>query len=267
MVEKHQFINVNDVSFAYSHNKKIFEKIHFSIEKNETVLLLGVSGAGKSTLLKLLIGLLSASSGEISINNIPIKEISLSALSYHITVSLQNPDNHIFCTNVYDEIFYGVKNLGLPEKNVQKVIQLFGLENITKKHPYDLHSTQRKLLSLASALAMHSPFFIFDEPTSGLGKKEKTIVGNALQYLQHQQNGYILITHDVAFGFAHCERIMILENGKFIVDCLLQEFITLKESFAILKQTGLQMPVAPRISHFLEHDVIAKSVEEFKIKY
>ena len=265
MAEEIPFIQIDNVSFGYSDAQRVLVELTAGIRRHSTTLLAGGNGAGKSTLLKLLVGLLRPVAGSIRIAGknpagTPVHEIARS-----IAVSLQTAEHHIFSTTVKKEILFGPMNLRIrdPESVAEKVMRLHGLDTHAGDHPYDLHPAQRKLLSLATAVAMETPFLIFDEPTAGLSKPEKEIFSSVLGTLRKDGRGYIIITHDIPFGFEHCDRIIVLGEGRFMVDQNITTFIQRPDAEGTLRRAHTEMPASARMARLLGHHPLPATASEF----
>jgi energy-coupling factor transporter ATP-binding protein EcfA2 len=259
------FVEFTKVDFSYFTNSTVLHNISFSIERTEHVMLAGTIGAGKSTALKLTVGLLAPNTGTIQVDGIRPSTHSLYEIVKRIGVALQNPSDQIFSSTVREEILYGLRNLGEKENSgmLPRVADLFGLSRLLDKHPYDLHPAQRRLLTLASAFAMNTPFYIFDEPTSGISKPERETISEALNQLRVTNKGYILITHDLAFGMEHCDRILVLNKGILTVNESLPKFLLRPNAQGILKKNGLEMPIVPRMSAVLAQNTITARYADF----
>ncbi len=259
------FVEFTNVGFSYSHNSPVLHSISFSIERTEHVMLAGTIGAGKSTALKLAVGLFAPDKGSIRVDGISPSIPSLYEIVKRIGVALQNPSDQIFCSTVREEMLYGLRNLGANETSdtFQRTVALFGFSRLLDKHPYDLHPAQRRLLTIASAIAMNTPFYIFDEPTSGISKPERESIVGALHQLRIAGKGYMLITHDLAFGMEHCDRILVFNKGILAVDESLPDFLQRENAQGILKKNGLQMPIVPRMSAQLAQNTITAQYPDF----
>lgn len=265
MDEEVPYISLNNVTFHYGSADPVLRNISVQCGQSSTILLTGANGAGKSTLLKLLLGLLSPQQGTIHVAGRITKERALHELAGDIAVSLQSAEHQIFSSTVRKEISFGPTNLAKAntENLVADAMKMFSLSEYAERHPYDLHAAQRKLITLASAVAMDTPFLIFDEPTVGLSLPEKNIFANALNLLRKRGKGYILVTHDAAFGFHHCDRILILRDGRCTVDNSLSHFLNRPDASGAMRSAKVQLPVSSRLSRLFGQHPVATSVRDF----
>lgn len=265
MVEEDPFIQIDDLTFQYGGSSPVLRNLSARFNAAATVLLCGANGAGKSTLLKLLVGLIEPQKGEIVVGGIRPRETPTYTMARYLGVSIQTAEHQLFSTTVRGEISFGPANLGRPNADelVENALKLFSLTEQAHRHPYDLHASERKLVSLASTVAMDSPFYLFDEPTAGLGKPERSRFSNALDDLKKGGRGYILITHDSAFAFQHCDRIAILNAGRFVVDEQLSNFLLRPDAQAIVKRADVQMPASARLSRLFDQRPVATTTPDF----
>ncbi len=265
MDEEVPYISINNVTFHYGTAAPVLRNISVQCDQSSTTVLTGANGAGKSTLLKLLLGLLSPQQGTIHVAGKITKGRALHELASDIAVSLQSAEHQIFSPTVRKEIAFGPTNLAKANADflVADAMEMFSLSEYAERHPYDLHAAQRKLITLASAVAMDTRFLVFDEPTVGLSMPEKNIFANALSLLRKRGKGYILVTHDAAFGFQHCDRILILRDGRCSVDDSLSDFLIRPDAPGAMKSAKVQLPVSSRLSRLFGQRPVATTVRDF----
>jgi energy-coupling factor transport system ATP-binding protein len=208
-------IRLNDVHFGYSREGMNLHGVSLTIAPGEFVLLVGPNGAGKSTLLKLLNGILKPSSGTVSIDDLDTRTTTIPILASHIAVTFQNPADQIFASTIRDEILFGPTILRRPNptKLADEAMELFQFGNVSTRHPYDLSSAHRKLLTLASAVATDTPLLAFDEPTASLSQPERTILLGALRELKRRKRTLLMVSHDLEFFVPEASRLVVLNEG------------------------------------------------------
>ncbi|MDP4183361.1 MAG: ABC transporter ATP-binding protein, partial [Bacillota bacterium] len=157
-------IRIDNLSYQYKNGNKVLNNLNIHIKGGEFVAVIGQNGAGKTTLLKHLNGLHKPTQGAISICGLDTAKTKTSLLAKKIGFLFQNPDHQIFCSSVYDEIAFGLKNLGVAlseiEAFVQKATEKVGIAQYLKKDPFSLSKGQRQRVALASVLAMETEVLV-----------------------------------------------------------------------------------------------------------
>lgn len=212
-------IIVDNIDFSYGGNK-VLEHVSFSVEKGEYVAFVGRTGAGKSTLLQQLPGLLRPSQGSIFVDGVDIwdKTTDLRSIRCKIGYIFQYPGQQLFAKNVYEDVVFGPRNVGVSEVEAERrayeSIRLVGLPEDVYDMPMDkLSGGQRRRVALAGVLAMQPDYLILDEPVAGLdpeGKREILQIIDAL----HKQAGItiIVVSHDVESVSQYADRVLIVED-------------------------------------------------------
>lgn len=172
----------------------------------------GKNGTGKTTLAKLIVGILKPQSGKILVDGENISGESLAQRGMRIGYVMQNPERQIFSETVVEEMRYGLKNLNLPEEEIQgrvdAYLEFFGLSHHKESFPFILSHGEKQRLVLAAILAMKPKYLILDEPTASLDQKRKTVLG---EYLKKMDCGIIVISHDKAFINTYCTNTIKME--------------------------------------------------------
>jgi energy-coupling factor transport system ATP-binding protein len=157
-------IEVKELHFSYPGEIKALSGISLVVEEGEQVAIVGQNGAGKTTLVKHFNGLLQPLSGTVLVGDWDTRDYDVAQLASRVGYVFQNPDEQLFCRNVTDEIAFGPTNLGLePDKiaeTVEDAIELAELDQYRHSNPYDLSPTWRKMVALASIIAMDTPVVI-----------------------------------------------------------------------------------------------------------
>ncbi|RDW17001.1 cobalt ABC transporter ATP-binding protein [Oceanobacillus arenosus] len=244
-------INVRGLHFGYHQNQKILKQIdlHF---KGKSTAIIGQNGAGKTTLVKLFKGLLKPVKGDILINSINTKEITAAKLANQIGLVFQNPNDQIFKSNVMDEVKYGPLMIGFTEKeaNIQAdlALEAVGLKGLEQVNPYDLNLYERKMISIASILAMDTPIVIFDEPTMGQDYQGKERIKAIINHLRAQGKLVLSILHDMDFVAEVFERTIVMKEGQILLDGETREVFAEAE---LLKEAYLEQPHVTQIGRGL----------------
>lgn len=256
-------IAVNSLSFYYKKEAPILTDITLTFDQRSTAII-GQNGAGKTTLVKLLKGLLKPVSGEILINNQNTKDVSVAKLAGQIGLVFQNPNDQIFKSTVLDEVMFGPLNVGHSKEeaitNSMHALLMVGMEDKKDDHPYDLSLSERKLISIASIVAMNTDIVIFDEPTIAQDHAGKETIKRVMNDLQKKGKWVITIIHDMDFVAESFERTIVLAEGKVLLDGTTREIFLNKE---VLVQAGLNLPHVTQLGFLLEKNKTFLTVDEF----
>lgn len=257
-------IQISDLNFTYPTGIAALSGISLSIESGEQVAIVGQNGSGKTTLVKHLNGLLQPTSGEILIGDWNTKEHSVAKLARRVGYVFQNPDEQLFSKNVGAEIAFGPRNLGYSGEQVQALVKdalaMTELSDKTETNPYDLSATWRKMVALASVIAMDTAIVIFDEPTTGQDAVNVTRIANVIKALRERGKTVITITHDIDFCAENFERVIALSQGKVLLDGKANEVLGQEE---ILATTYVDPPQLTRLGKRLGFRETVRNQEEF----
>lgn len=256
-------IEVKDLHFYYDKEEEILKGINLTFDKEATAII-GQNGAGKTTFVKLLKGLLKPQKGDIIIEGVNTKEISTAKLSKHIGMVFQNPDDQIFKNKVIDEVMFGPLNIGQSskeaEENSKLALEEVGMLDKINKNPYDLSLAERKLVSIASVIAMNTEIIIFDEPTIAQDYEGKKRIKSIIKRLKEKGKLVITIIHDMDFAAENFERIIVFAEGKVLLDGAAREVFSNKE---VLEKAYLELPYVTELCSRLGFNETLLSVEEF----
>lgn len=236
-------LRVENLSFSYNEDKYILKNLSFSIKKGEFTAIIGQNGSGKTTLLKQLNGLLRPSQGRIFIDGSDISSIRTSVLARSIGFLFQNPDHQIFCSTVYEEIAFGLKNMKLGKDNVDRLVReaaaMVSISEYLDSSPFNLSKGQRQRVALASVLAMETDILVLDEPTTGQDYREGMEIMNIVLNLNKKGKTIIIVTHDMELVSRYARRTIILKDGQILEDGHTRAVLAKKESLAA---SNLQPP-------------------------
>ncbi|HKI53184.1 MAG TPA: ABC transporter ATP-binding protein [Anaerolineales bacterium] len=241
-------IEIKDLQFSYPAGVQALDNISLIIESGEQVAIVGQNGAGKTTLVRHFNGLLQPTSGEIKIGDWNTRKQSVAKLASRIGYVFQNPDEQLFSRNVKTEVAFGPKNLGYSNEQVEALInealEMTELSNETETNPYDLSPTWRKMVAIASIIAMDTPIVIFDEPTTGQDAANIARIANVIKTLRERGKTVITITHDIDFCAENFERVIAMAKGKILLDGKANEILGQEE---ILATTYVDPPQLTRL--------------------
>ncbi len=244
-------LEIKDLFYTYSTGLEALKGINLSVKDGEFLAIMGQNGAGKTTLVKHFNGLLKPTKGEVLIDNVNTKDISIAKLARKVGFVFQNPDHQLFSESVEDEISFALKNFGFEEKVIKKqvdwALNLLDILQYRKTSPFMLSGGERKRVALASILAWDPKVIILDEPTIGQDHQQKEKLQQFILQLNSQKKTVIVVTHDVEF-VAECNpRVILMSEGKILVDGVAKKILTNPK---ILRKASIVPPQITKI--FLE---------------
>lgn len=238
-----EYIKLQTVGVAYG-SKKVLQEINFILHKGECVALLGPSGSGKSTILRLIIGLQEQTSGEVFLKNKAVQEYSKAELEQLRTkMGMVFQYSALFdFLSVKENIAFGLRqHTNFSETQITarviELLKLVGLENMGQLMPNELSGGMKKRVSLARAIATSPEILLYDEPTAGLDPIMANVINRLMVQVQKNlQTTSIIVTHDIESALLVADRIILLHEGRIVVDtpkdkvfglhnAILQEFI------------------------------------------
>jgi energy-coupling factor transport system ATP-binding protein len=215
-------IEFEAVSFAYPDGTQALADVSLRIEPGEVLAIVGQNGSGKSTLVRHLNGLLRPTGGRVLMDGADIRPVHVAHLAARVGLAFQNPDRQLFAGRVSAEVEFGPRNLGrrgaeLAER-VALALAAVGLEDVAGANPYDLGYSRRKLLALASVLAMRTPILILDEPTTGQDARGVARVQDVVARAAEEGRTVIAISHDMRFVAECFQRVVVMRAGRVALD-------------------------------------------------
>ena len=257
-------IKIKDLHFTYPSGLQALHGISLSIEAGEQVAIVGQNGAGKTTLVRHFNGLLQPTSGSVMVGDWDTKQNSVAKLASRVGYVFQNPDEQLFSRDVETEVRFGPRNLGYSAEKmdelVKRALTLTELSDKTGDNPYDLSPTWRKMVALASVIAMDTSIVIFDEPTTGQDAVNVARIAHVIAELKREGKTVITITHDIDFCAENFERVIALSKGQVLLDGPAREVLGQEE---ILSQTYVDPPQLTRLGKKLGFKEIVRNQEEF----
>ena len=257
-------IEISKLEFTYPAGVQALRGISLTIEAGEQVAIVGQNGAGKTTLVKHLNGLLQPTSGYVRIGDWDTKEHSVAKLARRVGYVFQNPDEQLFSKNVGTEVAFGPRNLGHTNEQVQALVKdalgMTELSDKTETNPYDLSPTWRKMVALASIIAMDTDVVIFDEPTTGQDAANIARIANVIKVLRERGKTVITITHDIDFCAENFERVIAMSQGLILLDGQGNDVLGQEE---VLATTYVDPPQLTRLGKRLGFKETVRNQEEF----
>jgi len=213
-------INLTDISFSYPGEPEVLDKLNLQFSRNEKTGLMGPNGSGKTTLFHIIMGLLKPLSGNIEIFGKPAKEEKdFIDVRKRIGLLFQDADDQLFSPTVLEDVAFGPLNLGKSKNEAidiaRKTLEFLDLAGFEDRITYKLSGGEKRLVSLATVLAMEPEILLLDEPTTGLDEKTKTKIKKTLCELDLS---YILISHEFDLLSETTDSIYTMDKGKIIFD-------------------------------------------------
>ncbi|MEF9990689.1 MAG: ABC transporter ATP-binding protein [Romboutsia sp.] len=238
-------LELENISFSYSEEKQILKDVSFKINKGDMVSIVGKNGAGKSTISKLICGFYKPTSGKILFDGIDMINYTIKERAQKIGFVMQNPNQMISKTMVYDEVAFGLNIRGLDEAEIKdkvyKVLKICGLYGYRNWHISALSFGQKKRVTIASILALNPEILILDEPTAGQDFKHYSEIMEFLLELNNNGVTIIMITHDMHLMLEYTNNVIVLSDGEKVADDNAINILTNKDVIksANLKETSL----------------------------
>lgn len=237
-----EVFRVENLEFSYDGKVKIFDKINVSFDLRPTAII-GQNGAGKTTLVRLLKGLLKPNGGDIFLENESILNKTVASLSSRVGYVFQNPDDQIFKNSVIDEIMFGPLNIGMSVDEAREhaiaAMEMMGLTGLENDNPYDLDLYERKMVAIASVIAMDTRVIILDEPTIAQDYDGKGRIADMIRKLSEEGKLVIAILHDMDFVAKCFERVIVMAKGGVLADATAEEVFAMDE---VLDRARLYKP-------------------------
>lgn len=219
-------IEVKDVYFKYK-DTQVLRDINVNIEEGESIALIGPNGSGKSTFLKLINGVIFPTKGSYyfngdEINSKKLDDSNFSKL-FHKKVGFifQNSDAQLFCSNVYEEVAFGPRQMGLDEKEVDRrvgdCLRLLDIEDLKYREPYNLSGGEKKRAAIACVLSMNPEVLVLDEPMNGIDPKGKKFLRELLIKLNLSGKTIICSTHDFQYVEGVFKRALVFSEDHSII--------------------------------------------------
>ncbi|MGE5593126.1 MAG: energy-coupling factor ABC transporter ATP-binding protein [Betaproteobacteria bacterium] len=257
-------IVLDDVRFEYPGGVEALRGVSLRIGRRETVAIVGENGAGKTTLVKHLNGLLKPTSGSVTVDGVDTRTTTVASMARLVGFVFQNPDDQLFQNQVAREVAFGPRNLGYPSERVEDLVkwavEQVEISDLLPRHPYDLGLAQRKLVAIASVVAMDTPYIVLDEPTTGQDHPGTEKLGRLVARLTGAGKTVIAITHDMEFASSHFARIIVMAQGQVILDGAPHEVFSRP---ADLEKAAVEAPQIARLGELLGLDECVLNEEDF----
>lgn len=238
-------LELDNINFSYNNEKQILKNVSFKINKGDIAAIVGRNGAGKSTISKLVCGFYKPTSGRILFDGKDMVDYTIKERSEKIGFVMQNPNQMISKTMVYDEVAFGLKIRGLSDseikERVEETLRICGLYGYRNWPISALSFGQKKRVTIASILVLNPDMIILDEPTAGQDFKHYTEIMEFLVDLNKKGVTILMVTHDMHLMLEYTNKVIVLSEGEKIADNIPAYILTNKEIIekANLKETSL----------------------------
>ena len=212
---------VKDLRFSYVKGREVLHGLNLALDHRPTAII-GQNGAGKTTLVRVLKGLLKPDSGEIRYQGENLETKTVAELASRVGYVFQNPDDQIFKYKVLEEVMFGPLNIGMSpqeaEASAHEALRMVGLDEKAGENPYDLELSDRKMVAIASVLAMNTDVIILDEPTIAQSWNGREKIREIMQAKAAEGKLVIAILHDMDFVASSFDRVIAMAHGEILAD-------------------------------------------------
>ncbi len=261
--ERPELFEIRNLEFSYRPGTPVLHGINLRLDARPTAII-GQNGAGKTTLVKLLKGLLRPTGLSIWFRGEDISHKTVAALAAQVGYVFQNPDDQIFRYNVLDEVMFGPLNIGMSEEQAREksraALALTGLSDQENSNPYDLELNERKMVAIASVLAMDPDVLILDEPTIAQDMMGRRRIADIVRTLSAQGKLVLAILHDMDFVAECFDRVVVMAQGQVVADGSPRQVFA---DSAALQAARLDPPHVTQLCTRLGYDGVFLTVEEF----
>jgi energy-coupling factor transport system ATP-binding protein len=227
----------------------VLRDVSFSLAAGETAALVGRNGAGKTTITRLVMGLEHPDQGQVTLKGEATASRKPEEIARHAAYVFQHPDQQLFGRTVGTEVAFGSRQLGRPPEEVASLVReslrALGLEHRSDTHPYDLPPAERKLVTLAAALAQDPDLLVVDEPTQGLDRVQRDRVIGVMQAVASRGVAVLAVTHDVVVVAEALDRAIAIADGAIAYD---GPSATLLCDESLTESLGLEQPSTVRLA-------------------
>ena len=249
-------IEAQDVSYTYDgNNERALDGLNLKIRRGTKVAFMGGNGSGKSTFFLCLNGIRRPDTGKICIDGKAIEYTRKGLLEVRgrVGIVFQEPDDQLFSASVYEEISFGILNLGADEETarseVESVIEELEITPFQDRPAHALSGGQKKQVAIADILVMHPEVMILDEPAAALDPKHTKKVQQIVDHLTEKGITVLMATHDIDYAYAWADEIILMHEGKVIRQGTPFDVCSDR---AALKTASLEVPAVLRIHQRLK---------------
>lgn len=242
-------IAIDELCFSYPDKADVLQNISLQIHPGDRVGLIGANGAGKTSLFLSICGILKPISGQITLLNRPVIP---GEFRPEIGLVFQNPNDQLFCASVWDDVAFGPQNMGLSgselSDRVRTALDLTGVLDLETRPPHHLSGGQKRMVAIATVLAMQPQIILYDEPSANLDLRARR---RLIHFLQASQQTLLISSHDLELILEVCDRVILMDEGRIITtgspdlvmaDAPLMEASGLEKPHSLLHHPPLHHP-------------------------
>jgi cobalt/nickel transport system ATP-binding protein len=209
-------LELTALHFSYPDKADVLRGINLRVAAGERVGLIGPNGAGKTTLFLIICGILQPASGRVRLLG---QAVSQGRFNPKVAMIFQKPDDQLFCPSVWDDVAFGPQNMGLTDEEVDHrvrgALKTVGVLELVHRPVHHLSGGEKRLVSLAGALAMRPKMIIHDEPSAGLDIRSRR---RLISILQNSAQTMLLASHDLELVLEVCTRVVLMDQGRIVAD-------------------------------------------------
>ncbi|MGL5192914.1 MAG: energy-coupling factor ABC transporter ATP-binding protein [Chroococcales cyanobacterium] len=207
-------IAIDELCFSYPDKADVLQNISLRIHPGDRIGLIGSNGAGKTSLFLSICGILKAISGQITLLNHPVIP---GEFRPEIGLVFQNPNDQLFSASVWDDVAFGPQNMGLSgselSDRVRTALDLTGVRDLETRPPHHLSGGQKRMVAIATVLAMQPQIILYDEPSANLDLRARR---RLIHFLQASQETLLISSHDLELILEVCDRVILMDEGRII---------------------------------------------------
>ena len=256
-------LKAEDLYFSYDDdNSHSLNGLSLEIKRGQKIAVMGANGSGKSTFFLCCTGIHKPQKGKLYLDGKEVKynKKGLLDLRSKVGIVFQDPDNQLFSASVYQEISFGILNLGVSEeqakKEVEEVIDYLEIAPFRSKPTHALSGGQKKQVSIADILVMHPEIIILDEPAAALDPRHTTMVNHIVEQMTASGITVLMATHDVNYAYGWADEVILFHEGKVLMNGSPEQVFGNR---AALRQTNLEPPAVLELFESLCKKGILKS--------
>ena len=256
---ENSIVSIRDLYYSYGGERQTLKGICLDIEEGERIAVVGTNGAGKSTFFLNLNGVLEPDEGQIIYRGkvMTRSKADLMELRRSIGIVFQDADNQIIATTVMGEVSFGPMNLKLGKQEVLErvnaALEYMNIQNFKDRAPHYLSGGEKKRVTIADIIAMHSEVIIFDEPTASLDPVNALALEDVLAKLSAQKKTLLISTHDLDFAYRWAERVLVFCDGNIIADGTPEDVFRQED---VLPRANLKKPTMLALKELLDEKKI-----------